>query len=113
SAENRAMWRDEFYVPFYRVADEEAKAGGPRAAKGLTRQEAYKKLKGGKQNLNDLLENTLMNFHHLLTASLKNQAAAQAIANAEQLGIAKRVPEAARDPKTSTFILEGGERVFY
>lgn len=113
SPESRAMWRDEFYVPFYRVMDEEAKAGGPRAAKGLSRQEAYKKLKGGKQNLNDLLENTLMNFHHLLTASLKNQAAQQAITNAEQLGIAKQVPEAARDPKSSTFVLKAGERVFY
>ncbi|MWV17577.1 hypothetical protein F3I16_16160 [Pseudomonas sp. L-22-4S-12] len=113
SPESRAMWRDEFYVPFYRVMDEEAKAGGPRAAKGLSRQEAYKKLKGGKQNLNDLLENTLMNFHHLLTSSLKNQAAVQAVTNAEQLGIAKVVPEVARDPKTSTFVLKAGERVFY
>ncbi|WXL27773.1 LPD38 domain-containing protein [Ectopseudomonas mendocina] len=113
SSENRAIWRDEFYVPFYRVMDEEAKATGPRAAKGLSRQEAYKKLKGGKQNLNDLLENTLMNFHHLLTASLKNQAAQQALTNAKQLGIAKVVPEAARDPKTSTFVLKGGDRVFY
>lgn len=113
SSENRAMWRDEFYVPFYRVMDEEAKAKGPVSSKGLSRQEAYKKLKGGKQNLNDLLENTLMNFHHLLTASLKNQAAAQTIANAERLQIARKVPEAARDPKTSTFVLEKGEKVWY
>ena len=113
SPENRAMWRDEFYVPFYRVMDEDASPKGPRAAKGLSRQEAYKKLKGGKQNLNDLLENTLMNFNHLLTASLKNQAAAQAIANARKLQIAKPVKEAARDPKTSTYVLEGGERQWY
>lgn len=113
SAENRAMWRDEFYVPFYRVMDEETKTGAPRAAKGLSRQEAYKKLKGGKQKLNDLLENTLMNFHHLLTASLKNQAAAQAIENAVNLEIAQEVKESARDPKSSTFVLKGGERVWY
>nr|WP_298166485.1 LPD38 domain-containing protein [uncultured Pseudomonas sp.] len=113
SSESRAMWRDEFYVPFYRVMDEEAKGGGPRAAKGLSRQEAYKKLKGGKQNLNDLLENTLMNFHHLLTASLKNQAAAQAIDNAIKLEIAQEVKESARDPKSSTFVLKGGERIWY
>lgn len=113
SAETRAMWRDEFYVPFYRVMEEEGAAQGPRASKGLTRQEAYKKLKGGRENLNDLLENTLMNFHHLLSASLKNQAATQAIRNAEKMGIAKPVAEAIRDPKTSTFILEGGQRRFY
>ncbi|RRW29656.1 hypothetical protein EGJ44_20225 [Ectopseudomonas oleovorans] len=113
SAESRAMWRDEFYVPFYRVMNEDATAGGPQAGKGLSRQEAYKKLKGGKQNLNDLLENTLMNFHHLLSASLKNQAAAQTMSNAEKVGIARVVPESRRDPKTSTFVLEKGERVFY
>lgn len=113
SPESRAMWRDEFYVPFYRVMDEDASPKGPRAAKGLSRQEAYKKLKGGKQNLNDLLENTLMNFNHLLTASLKNQAAAQAIANARKMQIAEPVTESARDPKNSTFVLEAGERKWY
>lgn len=113
SEENRAMWRDEFYVPFYRVMEEEGGAKGPRAGKGLSRQEAYKKLKGGRENLNDLLENTLMNFHHLLSASLKNQAAAQAIKNAEKLGIARKVPESNRDTDTSTFVLEKGRRVFY
>lgn len=113
SAEERAMWKDEFYVPFYRVMQEEGDAKGPRASKGLSRQEAYKKLKGGRENLNDLMENTLMNFHHLLSASLKNQAATQAIRNAEKAGIARRVPESRRDTKTSTFILEGGDRVFY
>ncbi|MFA7670123.1 MAG: LPD38 domain-containing protein, partial [Burkholderiaceae bacterium] len=113
SAENRAMWKDEFYVPFYRVMAEEATAKGPTGSKGLSRQEAYKKLKGGRENLNDLLENTLMNFHHLLSASLKNQAAVQSVKNAEKLGIAEKVSESARDPKTSTFVLEKGERVFY
>lgn len=113
SAEERAMWKDEFYVPFYRVMQEDGDAKGLRASKGLSRQEAYKKLKGGRENLNDLMENTLMNFHHLLSASLKNQAATQAIRNAEKAGIARRVPESRRDTKTSTFILEGGDRVFY
>ncbi|ENO89931.1 LPD38 domain-containing protein [Thauera linaloolentis] len=113
SEESRTMWRDEFYVPFYRVMEDEGAAKGPRAGKGLSRQEAYKKLKGGRENLNDLLENTLMNFHHLLSASLKNQAAAQAIKNAEKLGIARKVPESNRDTDTSTFVLEKGLRVFY
>ncbi len=112
SADNRAMWRDEFYVPFYRVMEEEVN-GGPSTGKGLSRQEAFKKLKGGKQNLNDLLENTLMNFHHLLSASLKNQAAAQVMENAQAAGIAHRVPESGRDTKTSTFILKDGRKEFY
>ena len=112
NSENRAMWRDEFYVPFYRVMEDDADSGRS-GGNGLSRQEAYKKLKGGKQNLNDLMENTLMNFHHLLSASLKNQAAVQAIKNAEEVGIARKVPEARRDTKTSTFVLVDGKKVFY
>ncbi|VXC63196.1 hypothetical protein PSEUDO8Z_150139 [Pseudomonas sp. 8Z] len=54
-----------------------------------------------------------MNFHNLLIASLKNQVAQQAITNAEQLGIAMPLSEAARDPKTSTLFLKGGKRVLY
>lgn len=111
--ESRALWRDEFYVPFYRVMDDDGAATGPSASKGLTRQEAYKKLKGGSQNLNDLLQNTLLNFNHLLQASLRNQAAAQAIDNAEQLGIAQPVSEAARDKKASTFVLKAGIQQWY
>lgn len=110
--EQRATWSDEFYVPFYRVIDSDS-LGGPKAGSGLSRQQAYKKLKGGKQHLNDLLENTLLNFHHLLQASLKNQAANMAMANAEQLGIADKTTEARRDKKASTFVMEGGEKQWY
>ncbi|MNP93542.1 Transglycosylase SLT domain protein [compost metagenome] len=110
--EQRQTWSDEFYVPFYRVMDEE-NVGGPSSGSGISRQQAYKKLKGGKQNLNDLLDNTLLNFHHLLQASLKNQAAAQAMDNAEQLGIAEKTTEAKRDKKASTFVMENGEKQWY
>lgn len=110
--DQRDLWAEEFYVPFYRVLDED-NIGGPTGTGGLTRQQAYKRLKGGKQNLNDLLENTLMNFHHLLQASLKNRAAAQAVENAQALGIAQPVVEAARNKKSSTWVLIDGERVWY
>lgn len=112
SSENRDLWRDEFYVPFYRVMEDDSPSG-PIGSKGLSRQEAFKRLKGGSENLNDLLENTLMNFHHLLSAGLKNQAAVQVVSNARDLGIARRVPESRRDAKTSTFVLVNGNRVFY
>lgn len=110
--ENRAMWRDEFYVPFYRVMEEE-KSAGPMPSKGLSRQEAYKKLKGGKQNLNDLLQNTILNFNHLLAASMNNQAAAQAVDNAAELGIATATTESARDTKASTYVLKDGVKQWY
>jgi len=115
NADSRQMWEHEFYVPFYRVMDEEKDGvsmsfGG---SSGLSRQQAYKKLKGGKQHLNDLLENTLLNFHHLIQASLKNQAALQAVENALNLGMAAPTTEMKRDKKASTFVMDGGEKRWY
>lgn len=112
SPEQRKNWSEEFYVPFYRVLDEET-IGGPSSSSGLSRQQAYQKLKGGKQHLNDLLDNTLLNFHHLIQASLKNQAAVQAVRNAEKLEIAEKTIEARRDKKASTFVLVNGEKQWY
>ncbi|WP_271270479.1 LPD38 domain-containing protein [Aliamphritea hakodatensis] len=112
SESNYDMWKDEFYVPFYRVMEEQD-VNGPRMSGGLSRQQAYKKLKGGSQELNDLLENTLLNFQHLLSSSLKNNAASQAIDNAMKVGIAEQTSESARDKKASTFVLEGGEKRWY
>lgn len=73
--ESRALWEKEFYVPFYRVFEEEG-VRGATIKSGVVRQQAFKKLKGGQQKLNmDLLENTLMNWAHLLDAAAKNRAA--------------------------------------
>lgn len=113
SSEQREMWRDDFYVPFYRLSEEKGAPSGQLGTAGLSRQQAYKKLKGGTQNLNDLLQNVLLNYHHLLDASLKNQAAVQAVENAKQLGMAEKVPESGRDTSKSTFVMEKGRKVFY
>ncbi|WP_110647617.1 LPD38 domain-containing protein [Salinicola peritrichatus] len=110
--DQRAMWRDEFYVPFYRLKDDKD-VNVQLGTSGLSRQQAYKRLKGGTQNINDLLQNTMMNFHHLLDASLKNQAAQQAIDNAEAMGMARRVPESGRDTSKSTFVMKDGAKSFY
>ncbi|HAO01874.1 MAG TPA: hypothetical protein DCQ42_09110, partial [Halomonas sp.] len=112
--DQREIWAEEFYVPFYRVLDENTHdVQGPASTAGLTRQRAYQRLKGADMRIGDLLENTLMNYHHLLSASLKNQAAMQAIDNAVAVGIAGEVTESSRDPKSSTFILRDGKQVFY
>lgn len=111
--EQRETWANEFYVPFYRLAEDDGSFTGPKATGGISRQEAYKKLKGGTRPLNDLLENTMMNFHHLLQASLKNQAAMQAMDNSQEMGIAREVREADRDTENSTFILRDGQKVWY
>lgn len=113
TTDQRDLWANEFYVPFYRISEDEQKPTGQLSTSGLSRQQAVKRLKGGTQNLNDLLQNTMMNFNHLLDASLKNQAAAQAIENAQALGIARKVSSSNRDTKTSTFIMEDGEQAYY
>jgi hypothetical protein len=113
TTDQRDLWANEFYVPFYRIAEDDNKPTGQLATSGLSRQKAYTRLKGGSQNVNDLLENTMMNFHHLLDASLKNQAAKQAIDNAMDLGIATPVKASNRNEKTSTFVLIDGEKSFY
>ena len=89
---DRAIWEKDFYVPFYR-AMEDGEYKGPRSASGLVNQYAFKKLKGGTDNLADLMQNTLRNWSHLLSASLKNQAASAALDKAEAAGVAVPVSQ--------------------
>lgn len=89
--ESRPLWESQHYVPFYRVIEDGV--GGPTVKSGLVRQYAFKKLKGGKENLNDLLRNTLMNWSHLLSAAQKNAAAKATLEAAEKAGIAVEADE--------------------
>ncbi len=85
--EERAMWVNEFYVPFYRVMQENTSIGGAQG--GAVRKKAFKKIKGGTNPLNaDLLDNTLLNWAHLLDASAKNRAAKASLEAAEAVGVA-------------------------
>jgi hypothetical protein len=98
--ESRSLWESEFYVPFYRVSDDEnGGVQGMNIKSGVVRQQAFKKLKGGEQKLNaDLLDNTLMNWAHLLDAAAKNRAARATLEAAENMGSAISAPEStARD----------------
>ena len=97
SEQDAAMWREEgFYLPFYRVMESSGGMSGPNVKSGsLVRQEAFKQLKGGKENINDLLENVLMNWNHLITASMNNQAARQALSSAVKLGLARPMAKSA------------------
>jgi len=86
--DSRQYWEHEFYVPFYRVSEEDGFLGA-KIKGGAVRQQAFKKLKGGKDALNpDLLDNTLMNWAHLLDASAKNRAAKATLEAAESMGVA-------------------------
>lgn len=110
---SRALWEHEFYVPFYRVAEEVGKEGEARGMfikSGVLRQEAFKKLKGGDEQLNDLLANTLMNWMHLIDASAKNRAALATLEAAEKVGAARKA--VAGDTKTS-WVMKDGQKVEY
>lgn len=88
------LFKDQPYVPFYRLQDESGQMQGPRFSAGLTNQQAWKKLKGGTQQINaDLLQNMLMNWSSLYQAAARNRAALATMDAAEQLAVAYQVPE--------------------
>lgn len=125
--DSRHLWENEFYVPFYREADD--KDGGVRGMNikgGVVRQEAFKKLKGGTDKLNaDLLDNTLMNWAHLLDASAKNRAATATLKAMEGMGSAQRVAGSFEEynasngamlqpgTKQTVWFMESGEKAEY
>ena len=110
----RHTWEYDFYVPFYRIAEETQDVRSINAGDGLVRQEAFKRLKGGKDRLNDLLENTVMNWKHLLSASLKNNAARQALTNAQRvrydgIPVAEPLNPAKESTKGAVYYRENGQ----
>ena len=116
SEEMAEQYKNEFYVPFYRMIDKDETTVNPYGGvSGLARQRFSKRLKGGKENLGDLLDNTITNWHNLIGASLKNSAAVQAIDTAmdESLQLAEKTTNELRDKKASTYILRKGKKVWY
>ncbi|UXC19157.1 LPD38 domain-containing protein [Comamonas squillarum] len=86
------LMRDQPYVPFYRLMEDEQQMKGPKFSSGLTNQVAFKKLNGGVEQVNaDLLQNTLLNWSHLYAASARNRAALATLKDAEGMGIAYQV----------------------
>jgi hypothetical protein len=72
---------DIYYVPFYKEM-EGKDIDAPSTASGLTSQYFSKQLKGGEKPFGDLVENTLRNWNHILSAAMKNQAAVSTIQSA-------------------------------
>lgn len=87
---------DMYYIPFYRQMEEDVRGGQTPA--GLTRQNFSKALKGGGDRpFGDLMENTLRNWSHILSASMKNQAAVTTIKDAAKLGAVELASEPGKD----------------
>jgi hypothetical protein len=120
---SRKLWEHEFYVPFYRVADDaDGGVRGMNIKSGMIRQQAIKQLKGGKDKLNtDLLDNTLMNWAHLLDAAAKNRAAKATLEAAERMGVAINAPQytaqqigsATGNKNGVVWFMDGGQKRFF
>ncbi len=120
---SRKFWESEFYVPFYRVSEEdEGGVRGMNVKSGVVRQEAFKHLRGGTDKLNsDLLENTLMNWAHLLDSGAKNRAAGATLDAAVKTGIAieatedvaRQLGKSIGKSKNVVWHMDGGAKRFY
>jgi len=73
------------YIPFYREM-EDGDIDAVMTASSLTNQHFSKALKGGESPFADLMENTLRNWSHILSSSMKAQAAKATIDAAIPLG---------------------------
>ena len=89
--ELRASLETDFYVPFYRafeVDNKEVVRGPTMSNDFVNMKDVIQKLHGSELALNDVLHNTLMNWHSLLNGSMKNRAAVAAMEAAEKAGAA-------------------------
>ncbi len=97
---------DAFYIPFYRVM-EDGDVAGPATAAGLVGQQFSKRLKGGREQLNDLLANYMNNWEHIIHASAKNMAGRSTLDAAVDAGIATEVK--GDPPKGSVKVMVDGK----
>lgn len=80
--------QDLFYIPFYKQMENGDLQDAATAA-GLTSQKFSAELKGQSDKpFGDLMENTLRNWSHILSASMKNQASNATIDAAMEAGAA-------------------------
>ena len=104
---------DIYYIPFYKQM-EGGDVQSVSAASKLTGQYFSKTLKGGDKKTNDLMENVLMNWSHILSASMKNQAAVSTVKAAESMKAAEIVkPMDGKYPPGSVKVMENGKPVHY
>jgi hypothetical protein len=101
------------YIPFYK-AMEDGSVDSINASSKLTGQYFSKALKGGEKKTNDLMENVLLNWSHILSASMKNQAAFKTLKAAESMDAANRAkPMDGKYPPNTVKVMEEGKTAHY
>ena len=78
--------RDINYIPFYKVMEDNGDVQAAATKSGLVNQYMSKALKGGEKPFGDLMENTLRNWSHILSAAQKNAAGGATIKAAVEQG---------------------------
>lgn len=102
---------DIWYVPFYRQMEDDGSLSAAQTSSGAVGQYLSKKLKGSDRPLNDLMENVLMNWSHILSASMKNKAAVETLRAATDMGdIVTKLPA---QVKGAVKVMEGGKETYY
>jgi len=118
-ADAAAEWKSKGpYLPFYRLIEDQMgneSLKGPVDVGSLVNADGIKTLKGRELQIGDLFENAIKNWHHLITASLSNKAATQAVENAKTLGMAKKVPgnQQFNGDNNTIFIWRNGKKEFW
>lgn len=102
---------DIWYIPFYRQMEDDGSLSAAQTSSGSVGQYLSKKLKGSERPLNDLMENVLMNWTHILSASMKNQAAVETLTSAMQIGDV--VTKLDSQEKGAVKVMEKGKETFY
>ncbi len=106
-------WDTDFYIPFFRhIAENDVQTQGPKTLGGLTNQTAIRQLRGREVPIADMLSNIMLNWNHILSASMKNQSARAVLAKAENNKIEGGDPVARRladdmEVKENEDIIEG------
>lgn len=77
------------YIPFYKLMEETGDVQAAATRSGLVNQYFSKALKGGEKPFGDLMENTLRNWSHILSSSMKNEAANATLRAAINMGAAQ------------------------
>jgi len=97
--ESASNWNTEWYLPLFRYFEEDIGKDVPRGTrnyKSLAGQTGIKKLKGSKRPLDNMLDNLVRNALHIVSASLKNDAATLTLSEAEKV----------KDPITGKWLAE-------
>lgn len=118
--ESREVWETDIYIPFYREDGlfEDDILHPQKSKRHVSAQ--IKALKGGEMKINDLLENSLRNWGHLIQESQRNIARTRAVEAGRKLGTIGEVTgqelylssKAARKEHFIISFAEGGERTF-